>query len=87
MDCRPVAKGKSLRKVVTFALLHPFKPVIIDSTAPTQFGWGLRASGTILIFALMLLLDTNPKFVLIRLDIENAFNEVTRKEILDYIYE
>ena len=87
MDCRPVVKGNSLRKLVTFALLCPFKQAIIYSTAPTQFGRGLRSGRKILIFALMLLLETNPDFVLIGLDIENTFNEVTRKAILDYVYE
>ena len=86
MDCRPIAKGNSLRKVITSALMRPFKQSIIAATAPTQFGGGLRSGGTILIFALMLLLESNPEFVLIGLDIENAFNEVTRKEILDFIF-
>ena len=71
--------------MITSALLRPFKQTIINSTTHTQFGGGLRAGGTILIFALMLLLEINPKFVLIGLDIENEFNKVTRASILDYI--
>ena len=55
MDCRPVAKGNTFRKVFTATLLEPFKQSIIDVTAPTQFGSGEKAGGSQLVFAVQLM--------------------------------
>ena len=87
MDCRPVAKGNTFRKVFTATLLEPFKQAIIDVTAPTQFGSGEKAGGSQLVFAAQLMLEANPSFVAISLDIKNAFNEVTRKVVLEKLWE
>ena len=87
MDCRPVAKGNALRKVVTTALMTPFKKAIIAATTPTQFGSGEKAGGSQLVFAAQPMLEANPSFVIIGLDVENAFNEAMRKSILDEIWD
>ena len=87
MDCRPVAKGNTFRKVLTATLMHPFKQAIIDVTAPTQYGSGEKAGGSQLVFAAQLMLEANPEFACLSLDIKNAFNEVERKTILDKLWE
>ena len=85
MDCRPVMKGNTFRKVVTTAFMAPYKQALIDHTQPTQFGLE-KAGGSKLAFAAQLMLEANPHFVAIACDVSNAFNEVKRKNVLDELW-
>ena len=82
MDYRPIANGNSLCKVITSALLIPFKATIIYATKPTLFGSRQKAGCSQLVFDIQLILEANPSFVAISLDIKNAFNDVKRSVIL-----
>ena len=64
MDCRPLMKGNSARKVITSAWIEPFKMKMVEVTRPTQFGSGEKAGGTQLIFAAKLMMEANPTFVI-----------------------
>jgi len=64
------------RKVVTTALMEPFKAALIEATHPTQFGSGEKAGGSQLIFGVKTLMESNPGFVCIGLDIKNASSYV-----------
>ena len=70
MDCRPVAKGNTLRKIVTSARLKPFKMSIISATKPTQFGSGEKAGGGQLVFGSQTMLEANKTHVGISIDIK-----------------
>ena len=87
MDCRPLMKGNSARKVVTAAWLEPFKIKMVEVTKPTQFGSGEKAGGTQLIFAAKLMLEANPSFVIGSTDVSNAFNELERRAVLQKLWE
>ena len=52
---------------------------------PCQFGVGTKGGGAQITMALRLLMEANPDWVLIALDIKNAFNEIMRQEVLDAI--
>ena len=56
-------------------------------TKLTQFGAGEKAGGSQLIFGVQLLLEANPHFVVIALDIKNTFNEVKRITLLEKLWE
>ena len=86
MDCRPICKGESLRKLITRALYVPFMPKIRAYCDPCQFGVGTKGGGAQLTMAIMLLLEANPDWVLIALVIKNAFNEVHRQAVLDALW-
>ena len=87
MDCRPVAKGNSLRKAVSRAVLGEFSKQIISNTAPTQFGCGAKAGGTQMIMASQLHLEAHPDHVVVSLDMENAYNEIIRARILQALWD
>ena len=78
MDCRPVCKGESLQKVITKELYSPFMGKIREKCEPCQFGIGTKGSGSQLVMAITLLLEANPSWVVIALDIINAFNEIEK---------
>ena len=82
MDCMPVAKGNSLRKSITSALMSPCKASIISATKPTKFGSVEHAGCSQLAFDAQLLLESTPSFVTISINIKNAFNKVKRTTIL-----
>ena len=52
MDCRPVCKGDSLRKVITKALYAPSTERIQAVCHPCQFGVGTKGGGAQLMMAL-----------------------------------
>jgi len=54
---------------------------------PCQFGVGTKGGGAQITMALRLLIEANPDWVLIALDIKNAFNEIMRQEVLDAIWD
>ncbi len=66
--------------MITKALGAPFMERIQSICDPCQFG------GAQITMALRLLMDANPDWVLIALDIKNAFNEIMRQEVLDAIW-
>jgi len=45
---------------------------------PSQFAVGTNGGGSQLIMAITLLLEANPDWVVITLDISNAYNEIQR---------
>ena len=87
MDCRPVCKGESLRKVITKALYAPFMEAIREKCDPCQFSIGTKGGGSQLVLAITLLLEANPEWVVVALDIVNTFNESERKLVLESIWE
>ena len=87
MDCRPVCKGESLRKVITKALYSPYLSTIRKVCDPCQFGIGTSGGGSQLVMAIQLLLEANPSWTVISLDIRNAFNEIKRTAVLEALWE
>jgi len=53
---------------------------------PSQFLVGTNGDGSQLIMAITLLLEANPDWVIISLDISNAFNETQRHSIVEELW-
>ena len=87
MDCRPVCKGESLRKVITKALYSPFMGKIREICKPCQSGIGTKGGGSQLVMAITLLLKASPGRVVIALDVVNAFNEIERQSVVEAIWD
>jgi len=86
MDCRPICKGEAIKKVITKALYKPYMNKIKAGCEPSQFSVGTNGGGSQLIMAITLLLEANPGWVVIALDISNAFNEIQRHSILEELW-
>ena len=72
MDCRPICKGEAIKKVITKALYKPYMNKIKAGFEPSPFAVGTNGGGSQLIMAITLLLEANPDWVIIALDISNA---------------
>jgi len=78
MDCHLICKGEAIKKVITKALHKPFMNNIKAGREPSQFAVGTNGGGSQLIMAITLLMEANPDWVVIALDIANTFNEIQR---------
>jgi len=83
MVCRPICKGEVIKKVITKALYKPYKNKMKAGCEPSQFSVRTNGGGSHFIMAITLLLEANPDWVIIALDILNAFNEIQRYSILE----
>ena len=83
MDCRPICKGEAIKKVITKALYKLYMNKIKAGCEPSQLAVGTNGGGSELIMAITLLLDANPDWVIIALDISNSFNEIQRYSVLE----
>ncbi len=83
IDYHPICKGESIKKVITKALYKPYMNKIKAGCEPSQFAVGTNGGGSQLIMAITLLLEANPDWITIALDISNAFNEIQRYSILE----
>jgi len=75
MDCRPISKGEAIKKVITKALYKPYMNKIKAGCEPSQFSVGTNGGGSKFIMAITLLLEAYPDWVIIALDVSNAFND------------
>jgi len=78
MDCRLICKGEAIKKMITKALYKLYMNKIKAGCEPSQFSVGTNGGGSQLIMAIALLLEANPDWVIMALDISNAFNEIQR---------
>ena len=82
-DVRPIGIGHSLRRLISRCIFEPYINVFCDSTKPTQYCVGEKGGITQCIFGMSSLLEANKDFVALSLDVENAYNETSRKAMLD----
>mgnify|MGYP001307855544 FL=1 len=82
MDCRPVCKGNSLRKAIIRTLYEPFMKPFEKIGLPCQFGTS-KGGISQFSFTISSYMEAKPDWVVVALDIKNAFNEVTREKVLE----
>jgi len=72
MDCRPICKGEAIKKVITKTLYKPYMNKTKAGCEPSHFAVETNGGGSQLIMSITLLLEANPDWVIIALDISNA---------------
>ena len=82
-DVRPVSMGECLRRVFDRAALAEAMPVVTSFLQPQQLLVGVESGDTKLINGLRMTLDAHPDWVLVSLDLFNAFNEIERAAVLE----
>ena len=60
------------------------KKIFLDFLEPQQLEISL-SGGQKLVHTVRMMLENNPNFICIKLDFKNAFNEISRKRILEVI--
>ena len=82
-DVRPIGIGNSLRRLISRCIFEPYIYSFCEATKPTQYCVGEKGGITQCIFGMTSLLEANDDFVALSLDVENAYNETSRKFMLD----
>ena len=81
-DVRPLGIGECLRRVVDSTLLADLKPACAEHFWPQQVAIGIPSGIGLLIFGFRELLELHPDWVLVRIDLRNAYNEIKRASVL-----
>jgi len=77
-DVRPVGVGECLRRAIHSAVVSAQRPLLRDHLWPQQIAIGVPNGLSILIFGVRFLLEVHPEWVVVRVDLRNAHNEVKR---------
>ena len=82
-DVRPIGVGECLRRVIHTTVARDYKDAFAEHLWPQQVAVGLRGGLTMLLFGARLLLEWHPDWVILKLDLRNAYNEVKRARVLE----
>jgi hypothetical protein len=80
---RPIAVGESLLLLVSKILVYKSKKEIVAALHPLDFGYGKPAGAEAAIHAARALLDADPTRVIIKCDVQNAYNSIERSALLE----
>ena len=81
-DVRPVAVGEvTLRSILT-SVTASVAPAMADVLAPQQVAVGVSGGISIMINGIRILLEQRGDFVLVKIDLKNAYNEIDRSALL-----
>eukprot|EP00973_Karenia_brevis_P036316 5008643-Karenia_brevis.AAC.1 len=81
-DVRPIGVGECIRRAINSALMADMKPCFAQHFWPQQAAVGTPSGISLVIFGVRSLLELHPNWVVVRLDIRNAYNEIKRAAIL-----
>jgi len=86
-DVRPIAVGTTLRRIASKCVSSLWKDSLNTYLGPNQFGNRTRGTETVIhtVREYMSLQDT--EFGILKIDIKNAFNSISREFILQEVYE
>ena len=82
---RPIAIGTIFHKLISAAIMSRIKSDLPGTFAPVQFGVGIRGGAENIVHGIRNKLSDNPNLHLVSLDLENAFNNVSRQAFLDQV--
>ena len=81
-DVRPVGVGECLRRAIHSALVTQHKDLLRQHLWPQQVAIRVPSGMSVLVFGVRLTLEIRPDFVVARLDLKNAHNEVKRASMV-----
>ena len=81
-DIRPIAVGESLRRLTAKAICLQNKESFASFLSPLQHGVSMKGGSECLVHHIQLLLESNPGWVILGLDVKNAFNSISRSHML-----
>ena len=81
-DVRPVAVGETEMRAIGRALEIAAEPDLADVLTPQQLAVGVKGGISVVIHGVRLLLEIRQGFVVVRLDMRNGFNAVSRDVML-----
>lgn len=81
-DVRPIGAGECLGRAIHRSVITDFKPALANHLFPQQVAIGVEGGISKLVFAIRLLAESNPDWVVVKIDLRNAFNEIARATVL-----
>ena len=82
-DVRLIAVGEAFRRVAAKALCLRMRDHFSDYFSPIQHGVSTACGSELLIHHIQLLLDQNADWVVLKTDVKNAFNSISRRAVAD----
>jgi len=79
---RPVAIPNTLNKIADNAILQKFQNDYIKKLMPRQLRVGFKFATELLLMGLRMTLHLNPDFILVVIDLENAYKKIWRAAVL-----
>jgi len=80
---RPVQVPNTISKLEDKALLEQYQEVYRKEMMPQQLGVGVKFAAVLLVTGLRMTLHTKPDFIIVGVDISNAFCEVIRVSVIE----
>jgi hypothetical protein len=80
-DVRPLGIGKCLKRAIHSAVMVDFKEPLAQHFWPQQVAVGEPGGLSILIFGVRAMLEANPDWIVVKVDVRNAYNEIKRAKV------
>ena len=82
-DVRPIGVGECLKRAIHGSLATANKDALRDHLWPQQVAVGIADGISKLVFGMRLLVEAHPDWVVVKIDLKNAFNEIKRATVLE----
>ena len=81
-DVRPISIGECLRRAIHTSIATQYKDIFRDHFWPQQVAVGVHGGLSLLVVGIQLVLELHPDWVVVKLDLKNAYNEIKRAAVL-----
>ena len=81
-DVRPIAIGEALRRLTAKSICAQKKDSFAQFFSPLQHGVATKGGAELLVHQVQLLLEENKDWIVLKSDVRNAFNSVSRSHFL-----
>jgi hypothetical protein len=82
-DQRPIQVPNTINKLGDKAVLAQLQEVYIREMMPQQLGVGVKLAAELLVMGLRMTLHTRPEFIIVGVNISNAYCEVMRAIVIE----
>ena len=82
VDARPIAIGHTEARSIGSQLVEGVTEVAGDVLSPQQLAVGVHGGTSILVHGIRVMLDQHGSFVLVRIDLRNAYNAISRAAVI-----
>ena len=86
-DVRPLGLGECLRRTIHSAVVSQYRNTLSSHLWPQQVAVGVPAGISLLVFGARALLELHPDWVIVKIDLRNAYNEISRAKIFERLCE
>ena len=82
-DVRPIGIGECLRRAIHTTLASDHKGDFAEHLFPQQVAVGMPGGISKLVIGVRLIMEVNPTWVIVKIDLKNAYNEIKRAKVIE----